>query len=460
MAKTSFMRKTGLFLLFLLSFSLHNFAQNKDSILKILPAVQDEKARIRLIYDIIGDSGDSDPEKALHYYKKLLELARQMKDKVAEAVLTSEMGYAIYYMGNTVSGSEMMLKGLRMAEDENDNQAIGIAYDNLGFIYPDPLKRRELMRKGYAASSACNDYLFMCWELANIGATFNPATEPDSAMYYAQQELELAMSHKVEECISGALVKVGGLYYLQGQKELALQHEYAALRQPYLKKDAKTASRAYDALCNYYLQENKPDSALHYALSGVEATKNAFFAIRISPMFYLSRAYEENNQSDSALQYLKVYYSMKDSMNNTLKQQQIQSQVLSEDERQDNLREERKHNLEYSALALGVVLLLIMFFIFSHSIIANQKLIRFLGILSLLIVFELLNLFLHPFLERVTHHQPVLMLACMVCIAALLIPLHHKLEHWITHKLVEKNNRIRLAAARRTIEELERNKEG
>jgi hypothetical protein len=53
-----------------------------------------------------------------------------------------------------------------------------------------------------------------------------------------------------------------------------------------------------------------------------------------------------------------------------------------------------------------------------------------------------------------------MMLGIMVCIAALLIPLHHKLEHWITHKLVEKNKRIRLAAAKKTIEQLEESTDG
>jgi hypothetical protein len=43
----------------------------------------------------------------------------------------------------------------------------------------------------------------------------------------------------------------------------------------------------------------------------------------------------------------------------------------------------------------------------------------------------------------------------MVSIAAFLIPIHHKLEHWMTQRLVEKNNRIRLAAAKKTIAELE-----
>ena len=47
------------------------------------------------------------------------------------------------------------------------------------------------------------------------------------------------------------------------------------------------------------------------------------------------------------------------------------------------------------------------------------------------------------------------MLLSLVAMAALLIPLHHKLEHWAVNKLVEKNKLTRLAAAKRTIDELE-----
>jgi hypothetical protein len=47
------------------------------------------------------------------------------------------------------------------------------------------------------------------------------------------------------------------------------------------------------------------------------------------------------------------------------------------------------------------------------------------------------------------------MLLTMVCVAALLVPQHHRLDHWITHKMVEKNNCIQLAAAKRTIQQLE-----
>jgi hypothetical protein len=38
-----------------------------------------------------------------------------------------------------------------------------------------------------------------------------------------------------------------------------------------------------------------------------------------------------------------------------------------------------------------------------------------------------------------------------MCIAALLIPLHHRLQTWMTQQLVQKNRRLRLIAAKKTI---------
>ena len=51
------------------------------------------------------------------------------------------------------------------------------------------------------------------------------------------------------------------------------------------------------------------------------------------------------------------------------------------------------------------------------------------------------------------------MLMALASLAALLVPLHHKLEKWITSKLVEKNQKIRLAKAKKIIEEAEKPEE-
>jgi hypothetical protein len=47
------------------------------------------------------------------------------------------------------------------------------------------------------------------------------------------------------------------------------------------------------------------------------------------------------------------------------------------------------------------------------------------------------------------------MLLALVCIASILIPIHHKLEKWATNKLIKKNKEVRLENAKKTIIKLE-----
>ena len=180
------------------------------------------------------------------------------------------------------------------------------------------------------------------------------------------------------------------------------------------------------------------------------------------PAKLLSAIYRKTN-ADSALKYQDMYIAANDSMYSAKNIQQTQLMSTENELKQQESAiekikaiQQRKQNIQYALLGLGIITFIILFLALSRRHITNTKLIQFLGVIALLVVFEFLNLLLHPFLERITHHSPVLMLLALVCIAALLVPLHHKLEKWATHKLVEKNKQIRLAAAKKTIEQLEK----
>jgi hypothetical protein len=177
----------------------------------------------------------------------------------------------------------------------------------------------------------------------------------------------------------------------------------------------------------------------------------------------LSELYKHNNKFDSAYKYLDLSVTIKDSLYSQQKTNSIESLIYGEQLRQQELEqkkirdvEERKLNLQYAAIALGLIGFMLVFFLLSHSIIVNQRFIRFIGIMGLLVLFEFINLFIHPYLGNITNHSPLLMLLIMVVIAAMLVPVHHFLQGWISEKLVEKNKKIRLAVAKRTIEKLEK----
>jgi len=173
---------------------------------------------------------------------------------------------------------------------------------------------------------------------------------------------------------------------------------------------------------------------------------------------FLRRIAEYTHQTDSAYYYSLIESSLKDSVfsqNNINKIQSLafreELRVIEEESKRAAEEEERKHNIQYALLALGILAFIILFLVLSHSFIINEKLIRFLIVIALLIVFEFLNLLMHPFLERITHHNPILMLLSLVCIAALLVPLHHRLEKWAVRKLLEKNKKIKLEERKKIV---------
>ena len=158
---------------------------------------------------------------------------------------------------------------------------------------------------------------------------------------------------------------------------------------------------------------------------------------------------------------MQTYIELNDSINNSNKLIEVQRAKFEEELRQHDIEveknkqlEARKHDIQLAITAIAILSTIILFLLLSRSILISHKVVEYLNVLVLLVVFEFINLLIHPFLEKITHHSPILMLLGLVGIAALIIPLHHRLEHWTTKKLVEKNKAIRLTKAKKTIEEL------
>jgi hypothetical protein len=178
------------------------------------------------------------------------------------------------------------------------------------------------------------------------------------------------------------------------------------------------------------------------------------------------KAFEKQNKSDSSNKYFRLSIQIKDSLLSDEKNKTIQALSFQEQIRQkekeaesEEIARQRKVNIENILIALGIISFAILFLLLSRQIIANEKIIKFLGILALLLVFEFTNLLLHPFLEVITHHSQIAMLLLMVALAALLIPLHHKIEKWALNKIIQRNKESRLLAAKKVIAKLEKTDE-
>ena len=446
------------------------FAQinNSDILIQKLAAEKNEAKRIDLINDFVGNTAEIDPVSDLQNNQKILQYAKNKHDQIVEAMALTNIAYDYRAFGNTEKSFKYNLDAVSLATATGNEKLIANTTLNLAHNYKDQAnytKAIQMYKSVADIGAKLNDQLVQNWAFNSLGEIYIKLNKLDSALMYSQRAYEISVRHQYHDNLSFILQHLGATQGKMGNHSLAVGYFGMAIKEGYEMKSGRFVSEGYTALAEYFRDIHQNDSSVLYAKKAIDAVKNTPFSNKsIKPAKLLLDIYENTN-SDSAIKYFKIYKAANDSLFSakTIQQTQIMSfesemkqQELSVEKQ--NAEMQRRQNIQYALIAIGIIMLLTLYLLLSRSFITNTKLIEFFGVIALLIVFEFLNLLLHPFLERVTHHSPILMLLALVSIAALLVPLHHKVEKWATAKLVEKNKKIRLAVAKKTIEELEVNK--
>jgi tetratricopeptide (TPR) repeat protein len=443
-------------------------ATNVDSTLQKVAAEKDDNKKFDLFISMVGTEINNDPKWCIETGLKILNQSQREKDNIETTVAYSFLGQGYRLLGNSVKALDYHHKAIAVAEKTNNFSVLAFAENQTAHIYRD---REEYDKAAgiYLSSTAHADKghneTIKAWGPSNLGAVYLATNSLDSSLMYSQRAYEIYVRLKIISKNVFLFVNLGGVHSKLGNAPLAISYFNMGINQSTGTPNIRYLNLAYTGLAEHFRRNNQTDSCAFYAKKAIEAVNNtSFFYLSSKPAKLLTDIYETAN-CDSTLKYAKVLKTANDSLASSKTNQQILLMTFEEDLRKQDVaaekikeEQQRKQNIQYALLALGIITFVISFLLLSRKHITNTKLIQFLGVVALLLVFEFLNLLLHPVLERITHHSPVLMLLALVCIAALLVPLHHKLEKWATHKLVEKNKAIRLASAKKTIEELEKDK--
>lgn len=436
-----------------------------DSVLQKIVVENDEDKKVDLIFSIYAPGWDTNPNLLIEVGGKLLNQSQGKYDNIKEAAAYCLIGHGYRLSGNFSKGLEYHQKALALAEKSGNASILAMTKNQMGHVYRD---REEFEKALQIYMSEIPDVqrgkneMVKARPLMNLGAVYQSLGKQDSALKYLQRAYELCLKVDVAD-LPFVLWNLGAVHSRMGNAALAISFFNMAIDKETEYKTVRQKSWTYNAMYEHFQRFNNRDSAILYAKKAIEVVRNTdFFHLSIKPAQALANIYEKSN-CDSTLKYATIFKMANDSLYSRRTNQQIQLMTFEEDLRQQELasekikvEEERKQNIQYALIALGIITFIILYLLLSRSFITNTKLIQFFGVVALLLVFEFLNLLLHPFLERVTHHSPLLMLLALVCIAALLVPLHHRMEKWATARLVEKNKQIRLAAAKKTIAELEK----
>lgn len=445
-----------------------------DSLKTVLAQTQEYNKKLVILGDIAEIcvlSGDAD-----NYQRsmaQMLQVARESRQDSLLGRAYMQMGSYFSTINEYKQSLEYLFKGLAIAEKTHivddiwfANKEIGVTYKELK-NYPDAIKYLKKAESVLAKFPKNKIQLPKVRTYSNMAESYLLSGQKDIALnynYMASQNVSKADDPYGYARIMYLFAKI---YQANGDNDLAESYYKKCIdfsKEQNVMLTYVTATKDYG---DFLLASNRQAEARQYGLMSYRrAIDNKDKLGIIESSTVLQKAYRALQLKDSSYYFADLKEAYRDSVFSEQQANQIRNlsfvQQLKEKEDEEKrllAAEERRHRIQYAVIATGIITFFILFLLLSRTLVVNERWISFLSILALLLIFEFINLLIHPFLGNITHHSPALMLLCMVILASMLIPLHHKLEHFIMHKLIEKNKAIRLAAAKRTIEQLD-NKAG
>ncbi len=194
----------------------------------------------------------------------------------------------------------------------------------------------------------------------------------------------------------------------------------------------------YSYLGDYYKLINNVDSAaINYskADSGFAAGNNLM--ARIERYANLDTLFSRKGNYEKAYFYKTLWMQYKDSAAALSKDGDLV--VLEIENENQRMETERRasHNIQYMGITAGlasVFILLVLLGVFS----SGTAIIRGLSFFAFIFFFEFLILLFDNAIHQFTHGEPWKILSIKIVLIAMLLPLHHYVEHKVVHHLLHR----------------------
>ena len=423
-----------------------------DSLNRLLLNEKIDSNKVRLMWQYADEINNSDPEKSILISQQAVYLAKSIKYTEGLSRSLGVLANGFINIGNYPLALDYNLQKLKIEEKRNNPRNMGSVLGNIGIVYVMEQEYEKAIvyyRKADSVIIRYNVQDLVYQNKLNMGDAFDKLNKLDSAFHYYNLSLQKAKALDNNYFIG--ISKIGLGHYFRKKQNFDSSASSYRTAIAYLKEanDDFLLCETTLGFAKLFRQHNQPDSAKYYAsLSSNISKQGNFLSNELEAAEFLKDYYREQKNIDSAFAYYTVVQSLNDSINSKTKIRDLQILSINEQIRQLQIAEdkrlaakERSQQLQMLFIALFIPGFFILTLLLSRVRIPI-RVIKILGVLSLLIFFEFLTLLLHPTVKEITHHTPVLEMLIFVAIASILIPLHHKVEHWLIEKLLENRERI------------------
>jgi tetratricopeptide (TPR) repeat protein len=421
-----------------------------DSLAGLLAVEKKDTAKATLLWKIANACNIYNPDTALVLAKEALFISEKNNFTDGKSMANGSLANTFMKIGNYPKALEHYFQKLKIEEKRDNPVSLASVTMNIGIVYAYEEEYADALTYYFKADSIITARDVAQWKYhiaLNLGDVYNRLNKNDSAFIYFKKSFEEAVKLQNGDLVGTSMVGLGHSYFKEQRYELAKENYRDALPYLYEANDEELICEAASGLAKLYDTLRKPDSAGYFARLQLSlAKKDGFLSWELDAASFLTGHFRRLNNTDSTLAYITLAQELKDSINS--KDRIRQSQILSSNEhiRQIELAEskrkaqlERKQQLQLLFIGIFIPAFFLITLLLSRIRIP-VRLIKFMGIISLLIFFEYLTLLLHPYVAELTHHTPLYEMLIFVSIAAFLIPAHHRVEHWFIDKLTQRRN--------------------
>ncbi|TXH20537.1 MAG: tetratricopeptide repeat protein [Chitinophagaceae bacterium] len=434
----------GLLCLIMDSYSQHKYT---DSLREVFKHARSDTDKLYALYDISFEYQNYKPDSALLVAQELYDFSILKKNLLGQSLALDATAGAYLRMGDNTKALEYYLQRLKLEEERKEPYNIASLYMNLANVYnrnKDTARATKFILRADSIIDANDFKELKVYAYLNSGNIFEKANRLPQALDFTLNSYQLALLSNDSLMIGSALNNLGNIYFKMNKFKDAIESYRRSQIFIIPANDNQTLTEGFLGLANTYASINKKDSALYFAKQAYfKAFQNGILDNALNASSFLTKYFESNKNYDSAFVYQTNMIELTDSIRSIENIKQLESLSIQEQLRQQQilakeLKEKEEHKQRLQMLAIGIAIPLFFFFsIYISRMKTHRKVIQFFAVLSLLLFFEYITLFLHPIVSEITHHNAFLEIIIFVSIGALLVPAHHKLEHWFSKHLAK-----------------------
>jgi serine phosphatase RsbU (regulator of sigma subunit)/tetratricopeptide (TPR) repeat protein len=296
-------------------FSFNNIygqSQKLDSLWDIFKKTKFDTIRCNIYLEIGNLYLFNNPDSAIYYFNKCLQLAELKKIKPQQAISLRNIGFVnkdqgnynnamicfdkslmicnqignqkgvascYLYMGliywqktNYHKALELFYKSLLISKKYNDKRGISACYTNIGIIYWEQSiydLSIEFFLKSLKISEELGDKLGISNCLANIGIIQTEQGNYDKALDYLLKSLKILEELNNEQGISRCYSNIGIVYINKADYNKALEYFNSSLKISEKLQDKKGLSQSYNNLGTICEKQGKYDLAMEYYMKSL-----------------------------------------------------------------------------------------------------------------------------------------------------------------------------------------------